>query len=105
VAFDEEPPAAGASMLLVVEAPITRADIPGLCARVCRLLEASDAPLVVFDVAAFADPDAVVVDALARLQIGAGRLGKTIELRHASARLRALLTMMGLGGVMTFADG
>jgi len=91
-------------MHLVVAAPIARADIPGLCARVCRLLEASDAPRVVCDVGAFADPDAVVVDALARLQVGASRKGTSIELRHASERLQSLLTLMGLGDVMTFAD-
>ena len=91
-------------MVLVVDAPLTRADIPGLCDRVCRLLEASDAPRVVCDVAAFADADAVVVDALARLQLGASRVGKSIELRNASPRLRSLLTLMGLGSVISFVD-
>ena len=81
-------------------APTSRVSAP----RACRLLEASDAPRVVCDVGAFADPDAVVIDALARLQLGAGRLGKTIELRHASAPLRSLLTLMGLGTLLTFAE-
>jgi hypothetical protein len=104
VADDRERAGSGAVMRLVVDAPIVRADIPGLCARACRLLEASEAPTVVCDVAAFPEPDAVVVDALARLQLGAGRLGKTVELHHASAALRMLLTMVGLGAVMRFAE-
>jgi ABC-type transporter Mla MlaB component len=91
----------GAAMVLVVEAPIGRSDIPGLCARVCRLLDASDAATVVCDVGAHA-PDAVTVDALARLQLAASRRGKSIELHHTRAELRALLELMGLGEVLTF---
>jgi len=90
-----------AAMVLVVEAPIERADIPGLCARVCRLLEESDAPTVVCDVGAHA-PDAVTLDALARLQLAASRRGKSIELHRTSGELRALLELMGLGEVLTF---
>ncbi|MGZ4801367.1 MAG: STAS domain-containing protein [Acidimicrobiia bacterium] len=91
-------------MVLVVDAPITRADIPGLCARVCRLLEGSDAELVVCDVSAFPHPDAVVIDTLARLQLASARRGKSLELRRASADLRALLELMGLGDVVSFAE-
>lgn len=89
-------------MLLVVEAPISRADITGLCARVCRLLDASDAKRIVCDVGAFTHPDAVTVDALARLHLAAGRLGRSVELHHASPELQALLTLMGLADVLVF---
>jgi hypothetical protein len=54
----------------VVDGPIAREDIPGLCARVSGLLEASDAPLVICDVGALEQPDAATVDALAQLQPG-----------------------------------
>ncbi|HEY3725518.1 MAG TPA: STAS domain-containing protein [Acidimicrobiia bacterium] len=91
-------------MQLVVEPPLHRADIPGLCGRVCRLLTASDAPRIVCDVGAFPDADAVVVDALAQLQLAARRLGRTVELRRAGPELRALLTLMGLGDVVSFAS-
>jgi ABC-type transporter Mla MlaB component len=90
-----------AAMVLVVAAPIERSDIPGLCARVCRLLDASDATTVVCDVGAHA-ADAVTLDALARLQLAASRRGKWIELHHTRAELRALLELTGLGEVLTF---
>jgi ABC-type transporter Mla MlaB component len=90
-------------MPLTVGAPIRPEDVSGLCARVCRLLDATEAPRVNCDVAAFAEPDAAVVDALARLQLAAKRLGRTIELHHASPQLRELITLMGLVDVMSFA--
>jgi anti-anti-sigma regulatory factor len=91
-------------MQLVVDAPLHRADIPGLCERVCRLLAASDAPQIVCDVGAFPEADAVVVDALAQLQLAARRLGRTVELCGAGPELRALLTLMGLDDVVSFAS-
>jgi ABC-type transporter Mla MlaB component len=90
-------------MRLDVTAPIRPEDVPGLCARACRQLDATDAPRILCDVAAFAEPDAAVVDALARLQLAAKRLGRSIELRGASTQLQELLTLMGLAGVMSFA--
>ena len=47
------------------------------------------------------EPDAVTVDALARLQLAAGRLGCTVRLRNASAELRELVALMGLRDVLT----
>lgn len=110
-ASDEPPPTpaparspapAPGSLILVVTAPITRSDIPGLCARLRGLLDAGDEPRVVCDVAAFAEPDAVTIDALARLQLAVRRRGKSIELRNASAGLRALLALVGLSDVFSF---
>ena len=98
-------PSGPASDVLVVSvaAPILRTDIKGLCTRLCGLLDASDAARVVCDVAAFADPDAVTIDALAQFQLAVRRRGKSIELRNASARLRDLLALMGLSDVFLFA--
>jgi len=45
--------------------------------------------------------DLGVVDALARLQLGAHRLGLSIELRHACPRLLDLLELAGLAGLAT----
>jgi len=45
-------------------------------------------------------PDLVVVDALARLQLAARRLGYSIRLRNPSAELRALLDLVGLADVV-----
>ena len=44
--------------------------------------------------------DAVSVDALARLQLVAGRLGFTLRLRGASAELLELIWFMGLADVL-----
>jgi len=79
---------------------MARGDIPALCERVRRVLEVSDAELIVCDVAALVDPDAVTVDALARLQLTARRLGRWIRLRHACGELQELLTLMGLEDVV-----
>ena len=79
--------------------PIRRDDLPGLCARVRALLERSAADVALCDVAGIA-PDAVTVDALARLQLGARRHGCTVHLRNASHELRELVAFMGLTAVL-----
>ena len=56
--------------------PIARDDLPGLSDRVCGLLRGSGATTALCDVTGV-EPDAVTVDALARLQLAAGRLGCT----------------------------
>ena len=47
------------------------------------------------------EPDAVTVDALARLQLAAGRCSCQVRLRGASEELRALVAFMGLADVLT----
>jgi len=80
--------------------PITRADLPGLYGRVCALLEQSGAGVVLCDVRGVA-PDAVTVEALARLQLGARRHGCRVHLCNAGDDLRRLVTFMGLADVLT----
>ncbi|HEY0869315.1 MAG TPA: hypothetical protein VGD55_02860 [Acidothermaceae bacterium] len=48
-----------------------------------------------------ANPDAVTVEALARLQLIARRNGCTLRLRNASAELLDVIELMGLGSVLT----
>jgi len=79
--------------------PIGREDLPGLCDRVCALLAETDADVALCDVRGV-DADAVTVDALARLQLGARRHGCTVRLRNASDELRALVRFMGLTAVL-----
>jgi anti-anti-sigma regulatory factor len=55
---------------------------------------------LVCDVAAIAEPDLGTVDALARLQLTVRRLGGTVRLRGASARLEELLELAGLREVL-----
>jgi STAS domain-containing protein len=61
-----------------------------------ELLEGRDTGLVVCDVSALMDPDAATIDALARLQLTARRLGQQLRLRHASSELKDLLALVGL---------
>lgn len=79
--------------------PIRRSDLPGLCERVCALLRANRSRALWCDVAGV-QPDAVTVDALARLHLAARRQGCRIRLVHASAELRELVAFMGLGDVL-----
>jgi ABC-type transporter Mla MlaB component len=82
-----------------IEGPITRADLPGLCDRVCGLLERSHAGIALCDVSGIY-PDAVTVDALARLQLAAKRHGCQVRLRHATDELLDLVAFMGLMDVL-----
>ena|SRR5688500_15163341 len=82
-----------------IRGPIAPADLPGLCDRVCALLRRSGAPVAVCDVSGV-DPDAVIVDALARLQLAARRNGCRIRLCHASSALLQLVAFMGLRDVL-----
>jgi ABC-type transporter Mla MlaB component len=87
-------------IVFAISGPIARADLPGLCERVCALLERSDSDLAVCDVSGV-EPDAVTVDALARLQLAARRHGCQVRLRHASRDLVELVAFMGLHDVLT----
>jgi anti-anti-sigma regulatory factor len=60
------------------------------------LLAAGDVDLVTVEVGALASPDAIALDALARLQLTARRSGGSIRLRHAREKLRDLLALAGL---------
>jgi|HubBroStandDraft_6_1064221.scaffolds.fasta_scaffold686070_2 ABC-type transporter Mla MlaB component len=74
-------------------------DLPTLCKRVGALLREAGADVAVCDVAGVA-ADAVAVDALARLQVLAGRYRCRMRLEHASAELRDLIAFMGLDDVL-----
>jgi len=87
------------TVAFAVGGPIARADLPGLCARVCALLEGSGAAVAVCDVRGV-EPDAVTVDALARLQLAARRHGCQVRLCHASSKLLELVAFMGLRDVL-----
>jgi ABC-type transporter Mla MlaB component len=82
-----------------ISGPIARADLPGLCDRVCGLLEETGAGVARCDVSGV-PVDAVTVDALARLQLGARRHGCEVRLRGASSELVQLVAFMGLADVL-----
>lgn len=81
-----------------VRGPIARSDLPGLCERICAVLERSNG-VVLCDVSGV-DADAVTVNALARLQLAACRRGCQIRLRNASPDLLELVAFMGLRDVL-----
>ena len=87
------------TIAFAIRGPIGRADLPGLCKRVCALLEQCDAGVALCDVSGV-DPDAVTVDALARLQLAARRHGCRVRLRNASDELLELLAFMALRDVL-----
>ena len=85
-----------------ISGPIRRADLPGLCNRVCAILGASGS-VARCDVGGV-EPDAVCVDALARLQLAARRRGCCVRLENASEALIDLVELMGLTHVLVAAD-
>ena len=87
------------TVAFAVTGPIARDDLPGLCERVCALLSQNGADIALCDVNGV-DPDAVTVDALARLQLAAQRHGCQVRLRHASDELLELVDFMGLTDVL-----
>jgi ABC-type transporter Mla MlaB component len=78
-----------------VRGPLERSDLPGLYARVCGLLGEHTGETVVCD-AEGVRPDAVAVEALARLRLGATHHGCDVELRTDSLELVELIAFMGL---------
>ena len=86
-------------LVFAVRGPIEKADLPGLCERVCALLEENESPVALCDVRGV-EADAVAVDALARLQLAARRHGCKVGLRHASDELVELVAFMGLTDVL-----
>ena len=82
-----------------IRGPIARADLPGLCDRICTLLTRSRADVVLCNVRGVGC-DAVTVDALARLQLAARHAGCRIRLHDASNELCELVALMGLANVL-----
>ncbi len=92
------PPSGPPEVAFAIRGPIARADLPGLCARVCAILD-EHRTVVRCDVAGV-PPDAVTVDALARLQLAASGHGCQVVLCNASDELLDLVELMGLTDVL-----
>lgn len=84
---------------LAIRSPLARPDLPGLCTRLRALLHGAGTTTVVCDVGD-ALTDAVLVDALARLQLTAREHGCELRVRNASAELRDLVAFCGLEDVL-----
>lgn len=83
-----------------IEPGIARADIPALCERLAGLLRDSGAPSVNCDLGSITKPDVVTVEALARLQLTARRLGRGIRFHRPPEALLGLVGLTGLGTVL-----
>jgi anti-anti-sigma regulatory factor len=82
-------------VVVTVDAPALH-DVAALCERVRTLLRHADVVEVTLDVRALVSPDAATVDALARVQLAAHRMGGSIRLRQVDDELRGLLALAGL---------
>ena len=87
------------AIAFTIHGPIERADLPGLCDRVCALLQRARPEIAYCEVGGI-DPDAVTVDALARLQLAGKRRACQIRLRGASDERPELVAFMGLADVI-----
>jgi len=87
------------SVAVTIRGPLQRTDLPGLYTRVCALSTANRGATLVCDVTDVR-VDAVAVEALARLQLGARRHGCTVRLLSAPRELIELASFMGLEDVV-----
>ena len=85
-------------MVFALDGPIDRTELPLLSEQIAALLETTGADIAVCDVSDVA-PDAVSVDAIARLQLTTRRRGCQAQLRGLSSELVELLAFMGLRDV------
>jgi len=99
------PAPAHAPAILTIGGRIVASDAPGLCDGARLALDGRAGEPLVCDVGAVASMDAGTVDAIARVALGARRLGSPIRLRDASAELRGLLDLMGLADVVPCEGG
>jgi ABC-type transporter Mla MlaB component len=87
------------TVVFAIDGSIARTDVPGLCDQVAALIESTGAQVALCDVSGVA-PDAVTVDALARLRLAAQRSGCQARLQGVSGELLELLAFMGLRDVL-----
>lgn len=88
-------------VVLTIDTSPARADIPSLCERLDILLTDRSPPDgLVCAVEVYAEPDVVLVEALARMQLTARRLGAEVRIRRAPCLLYRLLALTGLDEVV-----
>ena len=88
--------ASGERLPLTLPAAIRRDDVMALCDRAHDLMEGGPGAVLECDVASVGDPDLTTVEALARVELTARRLGSGIRLRGASVELLEVLALCGL---------
>jgi hypothetical protein len=98
------PPAGRCTGVVVIDGRLSRGRIAALCREARRLLASGQDDLVMCDVGAVVEPDVMVIEAIARLQLTARRAGGSIGVWRASGRLRDLLALVGLCDVVAVCD-
>ncbi len=93
------------SVLVTLDGPRAPDDVRKLCDGVSAMLERTAAHRLICDVGRITEPDVVIVDALARLQLIARRMGRDARLQHASTEIAELIVLVGLGDVIRCLDG
>ena len=83
-----------------VAAPVTPDVVASLCASVTGLIGGGAPCVILCDAGCPVPPDLSVVEALARLQVAARRLGGEIRVCAERRELRELLSLAGLGDVI-----
>lgn len=104
-AANPSPGSGTAPAILTIGGWIVSSDAPGLCDGARHALDGRAGELLVCDVGGVASTDAGTVDTIARVALGARRLGSPIRLRAASPELRELLDLMGLAEVVPCEGG
>ena len=83
----------------VIAGPLASGDAARLCEHLRGVLASTCATVVVCDIGGL-EADIATVNALARLQLTARRLGRRIELRGSTPELAQLLGFVGLADVL-----
>lgn len=83
---------------------VGRDDVSVLCAQVRERLSGGSS-VVVCDVQDLAQVDVATIDALARMQLTARRLGGEVRLRAAPGQLLELIRLVGLAKVLPLHPG
>src|SRR5438874_9476653 len=91
----------GTTTVFTIRGPLGRSDLPGLCARLQTALTESDAAVALCDMDASVEPDLVTIDALARLKLGARRIGCGFRLHGIPSQVHELLAFVGLDEVIS----
>lgn len=97
-----QPPMDHQAGVFAVRGPLARSDIPALCARLQAWVAASSGDALC-EVSSF-EISVVSVEALARMQLAARRLGRRLNFRDVSSELEALVELLGLATLLGETD-
>ena len=98
-------------LTLGIDAPVGGVDAAWVRLQLPRLLAFSGAAVVVCDLRHLGEPDLSTVEVIARVRLGAGRLGQRVHLHAVPERLHGLCALTGLpdtappGGPVTVVCG